>query len=467
MNLRVSIVRTRPSDEADCVFASASLPRRLQVERGSVLIIVLWVAIGLVSIALYFGHAMSSELQASANTVAATEADMAIEGAARYVSNVLAIAQPGYLPQNLHCTNIAVGNAHFWIIGRSTNDLQTTLQEPAWGLVDEASKININARNVTYNLLTNIPNLTSDLADAIVDWRSTTSTNTSISANYSMMSTSPYTSKHSPFNTIDELRLVYGMDLATLYGEDANLNGFLDPNEDDADNLPPFDNHDGHLDSGLLEYLTIYSREPNTDTNGNPRVNITSRGQQTQLRTLLQQQSIPQSKINSMLSWGLQSSNVLEFYIRNVNVNQLSELDFAAIEPSITTSSSNFLYGLVNINTASEQVLACIPGIGSNNAPAVVSYRESNPNRINSIAWLAQAMNITPATARTIGQYITSRSYQFTADIAAVGSYGRGFRRVKFVFDTSEGLPKIIYRQDLTHLGWALGPQAREVASTL
>ncbi len=437
------------------------------LETGSVLIIVLWIAIGLVSIALYFGHAMSSELQASANTVAATEAEMAIEGAARYVSNVLANAQPGYMPQNLHCTNIAIGNARFWIIGRATNDTQTTLQEPTWGLVDEASKININATNITYNVLTNVPNLTSDLADAIVDWRSSTSSNTSISANYSMMQTSSYTSKHAPFNTVDELRLISGMDLATLYGEDANLNGFLDPNEDDADNLPPSDNHDGHLDSGLLEFLTVYSREPNTDTNGDVRVNIRDRAQQTRLRTLLQQQSIPQSKINSMLSWGLQSSNVLEFYIRNVNVNQLSEMDFAAIEPSISATSSNFLYGLVNINTASEQVLACIPGIGSNNAPAIVSYRENNPSRINSIAWLAQAMSITPTTARTIGQYITSRSYQFTADIAAVGSYGRGYRRVKFVFDTSEGMPKIIYRQDLTHLGWALGPQAREVTSIL
>src|SRR5690242_5562029 len=113
------------------------------VENGSVLIIVLWVAIGLVTLALYFAHTMSSELKASANTVAATEADMAIEGAARYVSNILANVQPGYMPENLHCTNIAVGNARFWIIGRATNsDTQATFQEPTWGLVDEASKIN-------------------------------------------------------------------------------------------------------------------------------------------------------------------------------------------------------------------------------------------------------------------------------------------------------------------------------------
>jgi len=56
--------------------------------------------------------------------------------------------------------------------------------------------------------------------------------------------------------------------------------------------------------------------------------------------------------------------------------------------------------------------------------------------------------------------YITTQSFQFTADIAAVGPFGRGYRRVKFVFDISEGAPKIIYRQDLSRLGWALGEKA-------
>jgi hypothetical protein len=33
---------------------------------------------------------------------------------------------------------------------------------------------------------------------------------------------------------------------------------------------------------------------------------------------------------------------------------------------------------------------------------------------------------------------------------------------VKFVFDTSSGTPQIVYRQDLTHLGWALGKEVRQ-----
>jgi len=33
---------------------------------------------------------------------------------------------------------------------------------------------------------------------------------------------------------------------------------------------------------------------------------------------------------------------------------------------------------------------------------------------------------------------------------------------VRFIFDTSEGVPRIIYRRDMTHLGWALGKKVRE-----
>jgi hypothetical protein len=82
------------------------------------------------------------------------------------------------------------------------------------------------------------------------------------------------------------------------------------------------------------------------------------------------------------------------------------------------------------------------------------------------VAWLIDALgNTSPvvqALAQARGDYITTRSFQFTADIAAVGPFGRGYRRVKFVFDTSDGTPKIIYRQDLSRLGWALGEKARK-----
>ena len=108
--------------------------------------------------------------------------------------------------------------------------------------------------------------MTPDLVANILAWRSTNTSSMSGGAESDtyMNVQPPYTCKNAPFETVDELRLIYSMDMDTLYGEDANLNGILDPNENDGDVLPPTDNMDGQLDAGLFEYATVYSREPST-----------------------------------------------------------------------------------------------------------------------------------------------------------------------------------------------------------
>src|SRR5215510_8383762 len=99
--------------------------RRLQWRsRGSTFVIVLWIAFGLVSLAVYFAHSMIFELRASDNRVCGIAAEQAIEGAARYVGLVLNTfgtngLMPGtdsYLPEAA-----SVGDSHFWLIGRDTN----------------------------------------------------------------------------------------------------------------------------------------------------------------------------------------------------------------------------------------------------------------------------------------------------------------------------------------------------------
>ena len=66
---------------------------------------------------------------------------------------------------------------------------------------------------------------------------------------------------------------------------------------------------------------------------------------------------------------------------------------------------------------------------------------------------------------RQAGRFITDQSYQFSIDIAAVGPNGRGYCREKVVFDMSTGKPRIVYRQDLTGYGWALGTTTRRTLS--
>jgi hypothetical protein len=93
-----------------------------------------------------------------------------------------------------------------------------------------------------------------------------------------------------------------------------------------------------------------------------------------------------------------------------------------------------------------------------------VTYRQQNPNNIGSIAWIVDALGAGNAAVQALaqGNYITTCSYQFTADIAALGPHGRGYRRTRFVFDLSSGAVQIVYRQDLSRLGWALGKNVRD-----
>src|SRR5439155_19305864 len=141
--------------------------------------------------------------------------------------------------------------------------------------------------------------------------------------------------------------------------------------------------------------------------------------------------------------------------------------EFGKIANDITVTNGAYIDGRINVNTASATVLASLPGLDSNPelAQTLVTYRQSNPDKLGSIAWVVDALgenNSSVLTALQATDCITAQSYQISADVAALGPNGRGYHRVRFVFDTSDGTPKIIYRQDLTHLGWALGKEVRD-----
>jgi DNA uptake protein ComE-like DNA-binding protein len=192
---------------------------------------------------------------------------------------------------------------------------------------------------------------------------------------------------------------------------------------------------------------------------GSNRVNVTQlqqQAQQNELRTLMQNEGITDAGRIVQRVVGQPITSVLQFY----KVSQMSQEDFGKIESSLTVTNGQYVNGLVNVNTATEAVLAAIPGIGLEKATAMLAYRASNRDKLTTLAWVTEILT-DDASIQQAGRYLTGKSYQFTADIAAVGRFGRGFRRVKFIFDTSDGAPRIIHRQDLTHLGWALGRQVR------
>ena len=418
--------------------------------RGAVLIVVLWASLGLVSVALLFGHSMLMSYRGSDNDLAGRQAEQAIEGAARYAASLLTNSTtPGVLPDTTTYENdtVPVGEATFWFIGRSlqTDDGKTR----TFGLVDEASKLNLNT--ATTAMLMNLPGMTSDLAAAIVIWHTLDADTSS--------SSSPV--KQAPFESIEELALVTGATREILFGEDANMNGVLDANEDDGNTNLPADNADGKLDPGILEYVTVFSREPNKQADGTARINIAQPGTNYALENLLHDKFGATREVEILTRLGAAPSrSALEFYVRS----GMKADEFGKVVDALTVKTGTYLTGLINVNTAGAAVLACVPGIGADKAAALVTARQSRTLQDTNIAWVVDTLGAQGAVQA--GPYLTGQSWQAGADVAAVGRHGRGYRRTRFVIDNSTGTPRIIYRRNLAPLGWALGSDIRASLAT-
>src|SRR5262249_39215025 len=143
-----------------------------------------------------------------------------------------------------------------------------------FGVIDEGGKINLNALmqldssgTIAHNMLLNLPNMTEDIANSILDWIDADSEPRTSGAENDYYSglNPPYRAKNAPLDSLDELLLVKGVTPRLLYGNDTNRNGILDPEEDDGS---------GGWDPGWSAYLTIYSRERNLNSQGNPRIYV-------------------------------------------------------------------------------------------------------------------------------------------------------------------------------------------------
>jgi hypothetical protein len=141
-----------------------------------------------------------------------------------------------------------------------------------FGVADEMSKINLNALfkldktgQYGYNVLMGLPGMTDDTANSILFWLDQTATarNSGAGADYYQGLTLSYYPRNGPIDTLDELLLIKGVTPQLLFGGDKNRNGILDPDEVDDGSGNPL---------GWAAYLTLYGREQNIGSDGNPRI---------------------------------------------------------------------------------------------------------------------------------------------------------------------------------------------------
>jgi type II secretory pathway component PulK len=351
--------------------------------------------------------------------------------------------------------------------------LHLTYQEDRrrlWGMDDEASKINLNV--VPREVLMKLPRMTAEVADSIIDWRDedTNAGPSGAEDSHYLSLNPPYRCKNQPFETVEELALVRGMTPEILYGEDTNLNGRLDPNENDGDDSYPPDDRNGKLDPGLWAFATVWSFDRNEAADGAPRVNINAAPVQDLIDAGLNPAEAQAIQVQRTLLGSFTSTAQLLGNPAGGGGAILSPDRFRQLADVLTIFDGNRVPGLVNVNTAPKPVLLCLPGMTSALADEIIAHRAVEGSDLSSVAWLLDVAP--PAEFQPFAGALTVRSYQFR--MHAVGRVGtpyspetasdpserpRAFKRMIAVYDlTTMPRARLVYWKDLTRLGMPYDP---------
>ncbi|MBN1805912.1 MAG: general secretion pathway protein GspK [Sedimentisphaerales bacterium] len=427
---------------------------------GTVLIVTIWVVLVLAGLALVFARTIRVAAIVGANHVASLEAECISNGASEYITAKLASSDEEEISEIMESEfykGNQVGKGYFWVLHSNLEDEKKL----DYGLTDEAGKINLNS--ASEEMLLRLPGMTAELAASIIDWRDEDSEITPGGAEdeYYLLLPEPYNCKNSPLETVDEILLIKGASKEILYGEDTNLNSILDDNENDGDLREPVDNRNGRLDRGFYDYVTVYSVEVNLDSKGNQRINVNGELAEadilTELRNEFEEDRVQEIKI--YISVKSSYSNILDFYYSS----GMKKDEFPKIIDRFTTSDEETFPGLVNVNTAPKAVLLCLPNLEESDVEALLS-RRNNEEGLDSIAWVTEVLDQDKAIA--VGSYITTRSFQYSADIVSVAGNGRAYKRYKTVFDIRQSTPKTVYWKSMTHFGWPLNKEIIETLRT-
>jgi hypothetical protein len=172
-----------------------------------------------------------------------------------------------------------------------------------YGLEDESTRLNLNVllmadqiiEGAGRDLLMTLPNMTEDVADAILDWMDEDDETREYGAEFEYYSSldPPYEPRNGPPLTVEELLLVRGVYPELLFGVDTNRNAVVDPHETMTTGTSAYGGASpmgvglgtmgtlgtttgtpGLVERGWSAYLTLYSAERNTNVDGLPRIKL-------------------------------------------------------------------------------------------------------------------------------------------------------------------------------------------------
>jgi len=443
--------------------------------RGVVLVAVLVVTAMVVIVAMGLMFLMRAEVAASAaNTRGEQAYEAAMSGLARAISVLKVSAGDPKIwydnPDVFLNQFVADDGANRWYFTVYADPADPQQRTPRYGLTDEAGKINLNVAPA--ETLPALPNMSNELVDCLIDYRDADSDTRPEGAEqdyYDHLET-PYVIANGPLGGLEELFFVKGFSARIVYGEDANMNGILDPNEDDGDETFPPDDRDGALNAGLRAVATVYSSERDVDNSGRPRININGDADAakraglpakvTEFIKLYREDGGTFKHASDLLEMryqlkgqpkgqpGLKPGSWIE--------SQAGASELPLIMDRLTTraESKKPVLGLVNVNTAPAEVLAALPGMDPNLAQQIVDgRRDLDPDTKNTVAWLYTQNLLDAAAFKTVAPLITARSFQYSVRCIGFGVPCGRYRVVEAVLDFSGSMPRVVYLRDISRLG--------------
>ncbi len=115
----------------------------------------------------------------------------------------------------------------------------------------------------------------------------------------------------------------------------------------------------------------------------------------------------------------------------------------------VTTEEDDVRAGLVNVNTASVEVLACLPGMDESLGQAIVNERESRAGGFTTVMDLLDVDGMTMSLLKPIYQLVSVRSDSFSVRSFGVLGAEAHYTCVRAVLDRSEEIVHLRYWQEL------------------
>ena len=303
-------------------------------------------------------------------------------------------------------------------------------------VVDEASKLNVNT--ATKKQLMELPGMTEEIADSIIDWRDSDDapSQSGVEGGYYQSLHYGYKIRNGPFRTIRELLLVKGVSTELLYGKETKW----------------------------IDYLTCYSTDNNKDAGGEKRININKADENKLTESLKIKKSYskwvvenrPKDKgyesIADLISDKSPTKAEGDSQKESEKAEPLDLETFNMIADKITVTDDERIAGRISINTAPKIVLAALSGGGEEAeklADNIITYRKSLSGGMESIAEIMKASSMKIDTFKKIANYITTRSdiYSIYSTATSEDVRGRAARlETEVVVDRSTSPNTILYQ---------------------